>query len=114
MSDHSLCPACGFALQKIEQHLSDGDLAIDLAGVCRWRGEVVRLTRSELTIVHAMVAADGATMKREALENILGNEPTSNSTTVMVHRARKRFCEVDPTFSRIVTVHGLGWRWRGE
>lgn len=112
MSDHALCPACGYALQRIERQLTVGDFTIELGGRCKLRGQDVHLTRAESAILHTIVAAGGDVVKREALENISGSEGTSNSADVLLCRIRKAFRALDPAFNPIETLHGRGWRWR--
>lgn len=112
MSDHALCPACGYALQRIERQLTVGDFTIELDGICKLRGEVVHLTRMESVILHTIVAAGGDVVKREALENICGHEGSSNSADVLICRVRKAFRAFDPYLNPIETLHGRGWRWR--
>lgn len=114
MSDVAMCPACGFALQPISYKLTSGELIVKQGGASTLHGQSLGLTAGETTILHALLAAGGAVVKREALENMLGSDGYSNTIAVLIHRIRKSLRAIDPDFAPIETLHGHGWRWSGQ
>jgi DNA-binding response OmpR family regulator len=108
----ALCPACGFNIARIERVQRCGSLVVDLAGTCTWNGSRLALTPAETAILHALVAADGAAVKREALANVIDCAGRSNVVTVMICRLRSKFKALGAT--PIETIGHTGYRWRIE
>ena len=93
-----------------------GDLAMDSERhVCTWKGETVDLTVTEFLLVLALAQRPGHVKNRDQLidsaygENIYVDDRTIDSH---VKRIRKKFRAVDPEFSEIETLYGIGYRYK--
>lgn len=101
------CPNCGFNQTP--------DPAVTLAGWtvdhatrhAEFNGKRAYLTPAEFTILHTMIAANGALVSRDALMERIGSESDSNSLQVIVGRLRDK---IEKTPIEILTVRGAGFR----
>lgn len=95
--------------------LESGRLRIDMVRFQAWSGEAeLALTRTELRMLHALVAAQGAVLTRRQLVAAAWEGPHFVSDrTVDSHvrgiRTKLRALDAD----QVETVTGVGWRWRG-
>ncbi len=95
--------------------ISIGGNHIDFRGQSArtWRGRQVRLTRSELHLLHLLAARRGDVVsRREVVAHLFGADATPVSRTVdnLVARLR-RHLEPEPSAPRhLLTVRGQGWR----
>jgi two-component system OmpR family response regulator len=99
--------------QPRETVLSHGALRVEpeRMQVC-WRDAPVPLTVTEFWMVHALARRPGHVRSRDQLMDdarIVVDGPT---VTSHIKRIRRKFEELDPDFTAIETVHGLGYRWR--
>lgn len=92
-----------------------GNLILDLARhSCAWKGSEVRLTVTEFLILKALVTRPGFVKSRDQLmdaayeENIYVDDRTIDSH---IKRLRRKLREVDPEFSGIETLYGVGYRY---
>jgi DNA-binding response OmpR family regulator len=93
-----------------------GQLTVKDGAIISWNGVVIDLSPSERLIVMALVKADGAPVKRHILAEATGYEgdnPTG-CVAVFMHRIIRSFLAIDPTFSAIENVWGVGVRWRTD
>ena len=92
--------------------ITQGDLVLDSARMLiNLADKPVVLTVTEFWLVHALVHFAGHVKTREQLmqaANIYVDEDTISSH---IKRIRKKFQAVEPNFSSIETVYGLGYRW---
>jgi DNA-binding response OmpR family regulator len=90
-----------------------GELSIDPARFeVRWRGRQVRLTRSELEILYALVERRGVVLGRERLLDLARGEEvavTERTVDTFIKRIRKK---LGSDFDRIETVFGVGYRYQ--
>ncbi len=95
-----------------------GSLALDEnRHLCTWKGAPVQLTVTEFLLVKALAARPGIVKSRDQLidaaygENIYVDDRTIDSH---IKRIRKKFRAVDPQFSQIETLYGIGYRYKEE
>lgn len=97
---------------SVENIIERGALLIDSDRlIATWRGVALDLTLTEFWIVHALARFPGHVKHREQLmqeANVLVDDSTITSH---IKRIRKKFTSIDPKFSAIETVYGMGYRW---
>jgi len=98
-----------------EKPLLRGDLMLDpVRHRCIWRGREVALTVTEFLILRALVQRPGHVKSRDQLmdvaydDNVYVDDRTIDSH---IKRLRKKFRAVDPEFSSIETLYGVGYRY---
>ncbi|MFA4994986.1 MAG: response regulator transcription factor [Bdellovibrionales bacterium] len=93
-----------------------GDLTLDSARhVCTWKGANVDLTVTEFLLVKALAARPGHVKNRDQLmDAAYGEAIYVDDRTIDSHvkRLRKKFKEIDPDFSQIETLYGVGYRYK--
>ena len=96
--------------------LTRGDLMLDSARhVCLWKGANVDLTVTEFLLVKALAGRPGHVKNRDQLmDAAYGEAIYVDDRTIDSHvkRLRKKFKEVDPDFSQIETLYGVGYRYK--
>jgi len=102
--------------QDIEPPVERGDLVLDPARhVCTWKGERVTLTVTEFLILKSLAQRPGHVKSRDQLldaaydDNIYVDDRTIDSH---IKRIRKKFRMIDPEFSQIETLYGVGYRFK--
>ncbi len=92
-----------------------GELVLDPARhLCAWRGGAVNLTVTEFLILKALAQRPGHVKSRDQLmdaaygEHIYVDDRTIDSH---IKRLRKKFRDVDPDFTHIETLYGVGYRY---
>jgi two-component system response regulator ChvI len=92
-----------------------GALIMDPARhLCRWNGEPISLTVTEFLILQALATRPGHVRSRDQLLDAAYDEQTYvDDRTIDSHikRMRKKFRDVDPNFSNIETLYGIGYRY---
>jgi two-component system response regulator ChvI len=95
-----------------------GDLELDLQRyTVRWRGQPVNLTVTEFMMLQALVRHPGHVKTRKQLhQDGYPHDVYVSDRTIDSHikRVRRKFEEVDPSFDKVDTVYGLGYRWKEE
>ncbi len=96
--------------------LQRGDLVMDPdRHLCMWKGQEVVLTVTEFLLVEALAKRPGHVKNRDQLidaaygENIYVEDRTIDSH---IKRLRRKFKEIDPGFSEIETLYGVGYRYK--
>jgi len=79
-----------------------------------WDGQVVDLTVTEFWIVHALARHPGHVRSRQQLMDAASLYVDEATITSHIKRIRRKFETLDPRFDRLGTVHGAGYRWRGD
>jgi len=99
-----------------ENVIRRGELMLDPdRHLCLWQGKEVTLTVTEFLLVEALARRPGHVKNRDQLidaaygENIYVEDRTIDSH---VKRLRRKFREVDPEFSEIETLYGVGYRYK--
>ena len=89
-----------------------GPLALDEARLeATWNGTPVELTVSEFRLVACLARRPGQVRSRVQLMEAAGLVLDEQTITAHVKRIRAKFVALDPAFSGIQTVYGLGYRW---
>lgn len=79
-----------------------------------WKGQPLRLTLSELSIVHHLVERPGEVVEARRLAKNLKSAGSPKAVVVHMSGVRKKFHDVDPDFDRIGTEPGKGYVWKTE
>ena len=91
------------------------------SGAC-WNGVDVGLTISEYHIVHFLASNVGNYQTYRAIYEVQyyegfvagqGGQGYRTNVRASIKRIRRKFCEVDSTFSEIQNSQSRGYRWRG-
>jgi two-component system OmpR family response regulator len=98
-----------------EDVVDRGRLRLDLKRVtASWEGKRIELTLTEFWMVHALARHPGHVKDREQLMGEARMVVDDSTITSHVKRIRRKFQAVDPAFSCIETVYGMGYRWNEE
>ena len=96
-----------------EEVLERGALKLDAKRfTAAWREKPVGLTLTEFWMVHTLAKFPGHVKDREALMREANLVVDEGTVTSHVKRIRRKFAAVDPSFDRIDTVYGMGYRWK--
>ena len=83
--------------------------------LCFWKGKEIELTVAEFNLVKCLSKIPGVVKNRNQLMDAMYGENTYvDDRTIDSHikRLRKKFKNVDQTFSQIKTRYALGYSWR--
>jgi len=95
-----------------ESVLEREDLALDMNRyVAHWKQTKVDLTLTEFWLVYSLALHPGHVKSREKLMQDAHVVVDDATITSHIKRIRRKFCEIDPAFSNIDTVYGMGYRW---
>ncbi|AEP28858.1 proteobacterial dedicated sortase system response regulator [Brumicola nitratireducens] len=92
-----------------------GDLVMDAKRMTvKWKGQFIELTVTEFWMLHAIAKYAGHVKSRQQLMD--ESKMVVDDTTITSHikRVRKKFVQIDPSFDRVETVYGMGYRWKAE
>lgn len=89
-----------------------GQLGIDNERLqVTWNDELVDLTVTEFWLVHSLAEREGQVKSRQQLMDAANVVLDDQTITAHVKRIRRKFELIDPDFSAIHTVYGMGYRW---
>lgn len=114
-----LCPNCGINLKRFEPE-TFGNVTIDESQNIVYKGQAVKLYPSGKLLIEALIRANGRTLTRDAMGNILDYDAdidihgTGNALNAHMNRARRAFQKIDKNFDQIVNDRFIGYRWRVE
>ncbi len=98
-----------------EDTLTCGDLTIDrLRFTATWREQALSLTVTEFRMLQALIAQPGHVKTREQLiREAYPDDTYVSERTVDTHikRIRKKIAHLDPEFSAVESIYGLGYRY---
>jgi len=95
------------------QRIDRGSLVLDADRMsASWKDLPVVLTVTEFWIVHALAFHPGHVRSREQLMSAANVVLDDSSVTSQIKRIRAKFAALDPDFSAIQTVYGMGYRWK--
>ncbi len=95
--------------------LEKGSLVLDLDRMSiAWKGDPISLTLTEFWVVHALARYPGHLRTREQLMAAANVVLDDSTVTSQIKRIREKFTAVDPDFTAIETVYGMGYRWIDE
>lgn len=92
-----------------------GDLIMDAKRMTvKWKEQFIELTVTEFWMLHAIAKYAGHVKSRQQLMD--ESKMVVDDTTITSHikRVRKKFVQIDPSFDRVETVYGMGYRWKAE
>jgi two-component system, OmpR family, response regulator len=94
------------------EQLLQGSLTLDRDRMtAQWKGHAVPLTLTEFWVVHALALHPGHVRNRDQLMTAANVVLDDSTVTSQIKRIRAKFAAVDPEFSAIQTVYGMGYRW---
>ena len=92
---------------------NEGELILNTSRhSCIWKGSKVDLTVTEFRLLKALVRHPGHVKNRDQLiDSARGEDIHVEERTIDSHvkRIRRKFKKVDPKFSRIKTIYGIGY-----
>lgn len=93
-----------------------GDLELDQNSMSvSWQDESINFTLTEFWLVEALARHPGHVKTYDALMKVTRQSYVEKNTiNGYIRRVRKKFKEIDPAFSMIQTVFGVGYRWQPE
>ena len=95
-----------------EYLIERGGLTLDMNRYeARWRGMPAELSLTEFWVVHTLALHPGHVKTREQLmiqAHIVVDDATITSH---IKRIRKKFARIEPDFTAVETVYGMGYRW---
>ncbi|MFT4731447.1 MAG: two-component system OmpR family response regulator [Gammaproteobacteria bacterium] len=80
----------------------------------KWKSQFIDLTVTEFWMLHAIAKYAGHVKSRQQLMD--ESKMVVDDTTITSHikRIRKKFVQIDPSFDRVETVYGMGYRWKAD
>ena len=98
--------------QSAENRLKRGDLELDVDRMTvRWKDQPVGLTLTEFWMIHALARYPGHVKNRQQLMDAAQAVLDDNTITSHIKRIRRKFLAIDPGFTAVETVYGMGYRW---
>lgn len=95
--------------------MARGELVLDEdRHVCTWRGEALSLTVTEFLLLKALAQRPGHVKSwNQLMDAAYGDQIYAEDRTIDSHvkRIRKKFKAIDPAFSQIETLYGVGYRY---
>ena len=82
--------------------------------LCTWQGEALALTVTEFLLLKTLAQRPGHVKSRNQLmDAAYGDQIYVEDRTIDSHvkRIRKKFRSIDPSFSQIETLYGVGYRY---
>ena len=92
-----------------------GNLVVDAKRMTvKWKLQFIDLTVTEFWMLYAIAKYAGHVKSRQQLMD--ESKMVVDDTTITSHikRIRKKFVQVDPSFDRVETVYGMGYRWKAD
>ncbi len=98
-----------------EDVLQRGPLRLDVKRFTTdWNGKRVDLTLTEFWMVHALARFPGHVKDRDSLMRDASIVVDDSTITSHIKRIRRKFQAIDPSFDRIDTAYGIGYRWQAD
>jgi len=98
--------------QADEQQLKRGELLLDMNRYSvSWRGQPLEISLTEFWLIHCLARHPGHVKSREQLMKDAHIVVDDSTITSHIKRVRKKFAEIDDTFTAIDSVYGMGYRW---
>ena len=93
-----------------------GELEVDQNSMSiRWKDKLLSLTLTEFWLIEALARNPGHVKTYEVLmQTTRQSYVEKNTINGYVRRIRKKFKEIDKSFSKIQTVFGVGYRWQSD
>ncbi len=104
--------------KEVGQVMARGELSMDpLRHAVTWKGQDVSLTVTEFLLLQALAQRPGFVKSRDQLMDVAYDDQVYvDDRTIDSHikRLRKKMRMVDPEFSAIETLYGIGYRYNEE
>ncbi|HRP95696.1 MAG TPA: response regulator [Rhodocyclaceae bacterium] len=98
-----------------ENELRRGDLTINMHSLtARWKGTPLKLSLTQLWMLHALASHPGHVKSYEQLMNAAKITVEPNTIAAHIKNIRKIFQDVDSGFSAIRTERNMGYRWLSD
>ena len=99
-----------------ENDVSVGSLVVnEKSMLVHWKENPVNLTLTEFWIIESLSRNPGHVKTYDALSDVTRQGLVERNTiNGYIRRIRNKFRELDPTFDRIQTVHGTGYKWEQD
>ncbi len=101
-----------------EKFTETGLLTMDnVRHICKWKGIEINLTITEFIILQSLVEHSGQVKTRQQLIDAaygVGTYVDDRTIDTHVKRLRKKFKDIDDSFSQIESLYGLGYKYREE
>ncbi len=95
-----------------DEETVSGELRADAERlVVHWKDKVVPLTVTEFWLVHCLARYPGQVKSRQQLMDAANLVLDDQTITAHIKRIRKKFNEIDASFSSIQSVYAAGYRW---
>lgn len=98
--------------------ITRGELTLDdTRHLCAWQKKPVNLTVTEYLLVKALAIRPGHVKNRDQLIDFAyGDHIYVDDRTIDSHikRVRKKFKQIDPDFSHIETLYGIGYKYKED
>ena len=96
--------------------LKDGQVVVDTArAVVSFLGQKVSLTVTELSILEALLRANGAVLSYDQLaERTRQTVVTNNTLSTHIKHIRRKFKAIDHEFDALINVYGIGYRYSND
>jgi DNA-binding response OmpR family regulator len=104
--------AAGAAAASVSRWPAELAVDSDRPPNLRWRGELLHLTITELSIVYCLVAVAGKAVDYAKLSRAMKSAVSQAVLTTHVRGVRKKFLDIDPKFDRIDVEPGKGYVWK--
>lgn len=117
----NLCARISAFFRRLEVHnsppaqekiLERGPLKLDMNRYsAKWNDKPVDITLTEFWIIHTLSLHPGHVKNREQLMHEAKIVVDDATITSHIKRIRNKFLAIDPDFTCIDTVYGMGYRW---
>ncbi len=78
----------------------------------RWNEKPVRLTLTQLRLVHCLIEHPGRVVEHAKLQRLMDTSKSSGALATHISGVRDRFLDVDSAFDRIESEPGKGYAWK--
>ncbi|NUP07814.1 MAG: response regulator transcription factor [Polyangiaceae bacterium] len=102
--------------QQPERSMRVGDLEVFSERIeVRFKATPIAMTLTEFRLLEALVRRPGIVLSRDRLLEVTRGDDSVVASRIVdtyVRRLRRKLEHVDPSFDRIETIVGAGYRWR--
>lgn len=104
------------AIGSSDSILTDGAIVVDPnRAIVSFQGQKISLTITELSILEALMRADGAVLSYDQLaERTRQTVVTNNTLSTHVKHIRRKFKAIDHKFDALINIYGTGYRWESS
>lgn len=102
-------------LETPERIIECGDLILNTRTLkCSWKGKSVDLTYTEFTLLELLANKPEVIYSRNQIMDYINPNRMIYDRSIDSHikRVRINFKKMDPDFDNIVTVYGVGYKWK--